>query len=497
MPTKDELIRLQNIYRSDKKIGEALGDIPEYLVAYWRRKKGIPKPSFAKYSETQIRELWERHGDDFHCGRELGVSKAAFYSWRRKYKIKEKPQALKLEQLELHFGSETKMGTNGVYVEYYQTAYQKILSQASSKQTVHSGELIRVVPNLIILPEEYYYPSINNKILNKCWWIRKTGLPINIPESAPSNHILNGPYDIFYQGKIMPNQLIVSCCSEVHALGAFSAAIVMIEPENVTAVLENSVDMKVPEIIKVRLSGKLTRDLSVIDLLGFYVQQLKTESFSGKMIEFTGLGAEKLSGEEKMSLCYLLSLAGAKSSFCLFDETTRRALSQFIKVKDKIFFSDKTAHYESEYLLNTVGLSSYVFRDASLDTPVEVEKCDSPNPNFIFIGGPCGGSSIELKKLADIIKGKKINKSIACYISPLSQREFVIALKKKSVQILSEFGCQFLPVGMTLSDFLKIGPGEGVMLSVPDQCNADDFRGEIIFSSPQTAIKTAQAGKIA
>ncbi|MBI5266817.1 MAG: hypothetical protein HY851_06250, partial [candidate division Zixibacteria bacterium] len=78
-PTKIELQQLQKLYKTDEKIGERLGGVPAYLVAYWRRKKGIPKYSLPKFSEQDVRNLWERYGDDEKAGLELGISKAAFY----------------------------------------------------------------------------------------------------------------------------------------------------------------------------------------------------------------------------------------------------------------------------------------------------------------------------------------------------------------------------------------------------------------------------------
>ena len=59
IPKKEELLKLQAQYKTDRKIGEALGGVPEYLVAYWRRKKNIGRYSRPKYSKAQIRDLWE------------------------------------------------------------------------------------------------------------------------------------------------------------------------------------------------------------------------------------------------------------------------------------------------------------------------------------------------------------------------------------------------------------------------------------------------------
>ena len=56
IPTKAELLRLQKLYKTDEKIGERLGGVPAYLVAYWRRKKNIPKYSLPKFSEAEIQK---------------------------------------------------------------------------------------------------------------------------------------------------------------------------------------------------------------------------------------------------------------------------------------------------------------------------------------------------------------------------------------------------------------------------------------------------------
>jgi Aconitase family (aconitate hydratase) len=496
MPTKQELIRLQRIYRSDKKIAEALGGIPEYLVAYWRRKKGISKPSFAKYSEAQIHELWERFGDDFHCGRELGVSKAAFYSWRRRYNIKEKPQALKLEQLELRFGMETKMGRNGLYVEYYQTAYQKILAKASGQLTIKTNDIIRATPDLMILPDSHALDEIDPKIGIRCWWVKPLSFISSASHAGNSSHVLDRCFEIFWRGQVKPNHFIVTTYPELHMLGAYSVVVLVLDEEHIAATLDGSVEMHVAPVIKVIISGRIPKSLSIVDLLGFFITKLTSESFIGKIIEFSGGGSEKLSGDDKMALCFLASLAGAEAGFCLFDESARKSLAQKTKVHDKILFSDRTAHYEAEYLLNTVGLSNYVFKDGDLSAPILVKDIDHIKPNNILIAGPCGGTYGALKSIADLAKNRSISKDTACYISPLTQNDLTEALKKKAISALVDFGCQILPVGMSLSDFLNMGKINGILLTVPDRFDSEKNDCEIIFSSAETAILSAEAGNI-
>ncbi len=495
MPTKEELLRLQKIYRTDKKIGEALGGIPEYLVAYWRRKKGIPRPSFAKYSEAQIRELWERFGDDFRCGRELGISKAAFYSWRRKYGIKEKPQALKLEQLELRFGMETKMGTNGTYVEYYQTAYHKIVARAAGRDNVRTGEIVRAEPDLFILPDHIADDGLAHEVESKCWWTRPVGLLQAGDHGSGGSHTLDRPFDCLWKGLIKPNQLIVTTHPELYSLGAFSSTVITLDAEHAKNALDGMVEIRIPPVIKVTVAGKITKNLSVVDLMGFYIYKLEADSFRNRIIEFSGSGIEKMSGEEKMAICYMARLAGAESVFCLFDELTRRFLAQRTKVNDKILFSDRTAHYDAEYLLNSIGLKNLIFPDGNLLNPVQAETVPNQKVTMVFLGGPCGGTADILKAAADLVKGRKAARGVACYVSPITQKDMARAMKKKALTALVDFGFQILPVGMGLEDFLTVGKIKRGLLTVPDRFNPRDDC-EITFCSAETAVCSAAEGRI-
>src|SRR5512138_1912201 len=150
-PTKTELLQLQKLYKTDEKIGERLGGVPAYLVAYWRRKKNIPKHSLPKFSEVEVRNLWERYGDDEKSGLELGLSKAAFYNWRRRYGIKEKPAFLKLEQLEFNFpGAKLGPTVNALYGK--QSVAQKIIARCvpQEREQVEIGETVTIEPDLVV-----------------------------------------------------------------------------------------------------------------------------------------------------------------------------------------------------------------------------------------------------------------------------------------------------------------------------------------------------------
>ena len=62
-PTKAELSRLLILYKTDKKIAEALG-VRTQLVTYWRAKKKIAKLTVLKYPKLKIRSEERRVGKE-------------------------------------------------------------------------------------------------------------------------------------------------------------------------------------------------------------------------------------------------------------------------------------------------------------------------------------------------------------------------------------------------------------------------------------------------
>jgi len=92
--------------------------------------------------------VWERFGDDYRCGLELGISKAAFYNWRRKYSLKDKPAFLKLEQLELNLGGPSRgVGKKFNYGE--RTIAQKIIAERAGRRK-SNWETVTVEPDLAL-----------------------------------------------------------------------------------------------------------------------------------------------------------------------------------------------------------------------------------------------------------------------------------------------------------------------------------------------------------
>ena len=137
----------------------------------------------------------------------------------------------------------------------------------------------------------------------------------------------------------------------------------------------------------------------------------------------------------------------------------------------------------------------YIFKSTADLRPERISESSKIKPDLVFLGGACGGSFGLLKAAADAVRGQKCLKGIRCFVSPMTQDDLTEAIHKKVANTLVEFGCELLPVGLTLNGFLEMFKPTGTLLTVPDFHDTADHEIEIIFSSAESALRLASGKK--
>jgi len=472
IPTKAELIQLQKLYKTDERIAERLGNASPQLVAYWRRKKNIPKHSFPKFSVTEIRDLWERYGDDYRCGLDLGISKAAFYNWRRKYGIKEKPSFLKLEQLELDLGGPHKLA--GKKHQYgRQTISQKILAERAGVERVEVGQTIEVEPDLVLSYDDSadiidnFQKRGHSHVWNPSRVIISQGHGIKSDtDNRPTaykiikefvskqniknfNNIMDGICHqiLIEKARLLPGQLAISTSSYVASQGCIGAYATDISTSEMADVWTNGrVGLQVPQTIGVIVNGKIRRGVYARDVIMFIIGKLTGKTMDSKAIEFYGSAVSHMSISERFTLTNTITEMGIKSAICSFDSTTRRYLSGRTRMPFRPALADKDAVYNETYEFNVDRLIPQVTCPNRQDNVKSVAENTGLPINQVVIGMGTNGRLDDLRIVADIIKGRKIDSEVRLLIIPSSQSVYLDALKKGFIRTFIESGEFWPPV---------------------------------------------------
>jgi homoaconitase/3-isopropylmalate dehydratase large subunit len=509
-PTKTDLVQLQKLYKTDEKIGERLGGVPAYLVAYWRRKKNVPKYSLPKFSDRDVLALWERFGDDEKCGLELGISKAAFYNWRRRYGIREKPAFLKLEQLELDFpGVRNAPLSHSLYGE--QTIAQKIIARAAGKDRVPVGSIIKVEPDLVSanvgsdgVIEEFLKISqgyvwnagkivltegasgYSNGAQSVAEFVRRQGIKTvyDLREGHCSQVLLE-------RGHIQPGEMIVGTESSVVAIGCLGSLAFMVEPSKAAKLwASGSIDIQVPATIKIELNGRRVRGVYTRDILAYLVKQLEKTDCTNKVIEFSGLTVSQMNVSERFTLCYLARLVGAKAAVTPYNSTVRRYLTGRASSGLTPVQPDKNAVYEQSLTLDISEVRPLIYaigKEAKVQPAVEFE---GQQVRQVVLGGCPNGRFEDLRVAADILKGEKVHRDCKLFICPASRMVFLEALKKGLIRVFVEAGAVVMNPGadVTLARDESILSKSQPTLST----TINDIKGkQVYYCSPATAAASA------
>lgn len=457
-PRKSEMLRLQTQYKTDARIAEALG-VEEYLVSYWRRKKKLPRHSAPKFSREQISELWERYGDDFRCGRELNISKAAYYGWRRKYGLLDRPSVLKLEQLELRLPG-TDLPAAPVPTAA-RTATQKILDRVRNEPGRDSGApdwRLRSNPEW---PEEFLaltpapdFETPRSRPIPEALALGSIEHPLWICEEMGQF-----AWQLIESRVVLPGQLVTGPPGVGNSLGG------------VGCLYQSDADYDRPHrTVRVEVTRRLGPGSDVDDIiLSLYSHGIHND-WQDAVVEFVGGPVERFSIDRKARLCALAVHAGARAALCAFDEVTRRHYGRLLRNRYPHCHPDRTASYDGEHFIEGRALHSLA---AALDEHGRIRSVSAPE---IKTGGVLIGPHalpFEIEEVATALKGRRLAKGITLFVCPATPTVYRHAQRKGWHDTVIDAGGSVLDVGLInrlgIQGLLNLaaGPGRTVYVTGP------------------------------
>lgn len=520
-PTKTELLQLQKLYKTDEKIGERLGGVPAYLVAYWRRKKNVPKHSLPKFSEAEVRNLWERYGDDEKAGLELGLSKAAFYNWRRRYAIREKPAFLKLEQLELDFPG-VKASPHSVSLYGRQTVAQKILARLLNRERVEVGETVSVEPDAVVTHTDLgkavqkfkesgadYFWNPNKVVVSLDYGAGEGSANGNSHQPGLREFFrrqrVKQLYDIrdglchqvvIERGHALPGQLLVGSDYQSTIFGAVGSLGTRCAEDQIAPLWAHGhLNVTVPDSLRISISGRRGKSIGVRDIMLALYRDLPAHGIAGKSVEFGGSIITQMTQSERMGIAALSAELEVSGALLPYDATTRRYLTGRHSTSYKPVIPDKNAEYTDMIQVSVDHLAPQILCPTRSERIKAVAELEGTPVSLIYVGSISSGRFDDLRMVAEILKGKQVHGDCRLIIMPASKSVYLEALNKGLVRILVEAGAVITASGN--SGLFAFGGS----LSQGEKCLSTTCsnlpmiakmqKAEIYYCSPATAAASA------
>lgn len=416
------------------------------------------------------------------------------------------------------------------------TIVEKVMARASRKEVVHPGEYVDGRIDRIIAHEEFYrihtaaeeagltggLPDIWDRdrfhlilehlqpVLNVTQALRQQKMR-EVAKRYGLKHFQDALCGVIHriavEECVLPGELALGSDSHSVAWGAINCVGTgMGEHELAYALVYGTLWFKVPETIKVLLSGRPHPVLSGKDI-ALYLAGQHTSTFAlYKAIEFTGPGASALSIDARISLAAHAVELGGKFGLFGYDDKTQAFLADRSTMLHQKHLAqpvapDPDAVYCQEVRVDLNGLEPQVARPHSFDNVVPVSRTAGIPIHQAQVGSCANGHPEDIATVARVVKGKRVAQGVRLFVQPASWAVYRASLRRGFIDDLLDAGAQVLSPGCHLCVGMQgtLAPGDVCITST-----TRNFRGRIgsadaliYLASPATVAASALAGVIA
>ena len=203
--------------------------------------------------------------------------------------------------------------------------------------------------------------------------------------------------------------------------------------------------LKMPEIVSVRLKGKLPPWVASKDIVLELLRRLTVRGGVGKVFEFGGPGVRTLSVPERATIANLAVELGATTTLFPSDERTLEFLKAQEREKDWIALEpDPDSEYDQLIEIDLRRLEPLIAQPSSPDRVCAVREVAGQAVRQVCIGSCNNSSYMDLMGVARILKEKKVHPNVSLTITPGSKQVFEMIARNGALADLIGAGARIL-----------------------------------------------------
>ena len=255
-----------------------------------------------------------------------------------------------------------------------------------------------------------------------------------------------------------------------------------------------------PKVVRVFLTGALTGWASAKDVILELLRRRTVKGGVGRVFEYAGPGVATLSVPERATIANMGAELGATGTLFPSDGVTRAFLKAMGREADwRELGPDADAAYDEEEAIDLSALVPLAAQPHMPDRVVPVAELDGLPVEQVCIGSCTNSSYADLKLVAQILDGHRINPGTDAMISPGSKQVLTMLAQEGLLEPLISSGARLLEC--------SCGPcigsgGAPVTSGVSARTFKRNFEGrsgtkdaKVYLVSPLTAAQAALNGK--
>jgi 3-isopropylmalate/(R)-2-methylmalate dehydratase large subunit len=408
-------------------------------------------------------------------------------------------------------------------------AIEKILARAANQDTVSTGQIVNCRVDLAEVNDLYpqtifsFYEMGGKKVHapDRITFILDHYAPASSIQQAENQKLmrefcLDQGIELLFDvnsgvchqvmvdhGLVYPGMILIATDSHTTTHGAFGAFGTGVGATDLAVIMATGhLWLRVPEIIRIHLSGELSTGVYAKDVILHIIGKLGADYAIYKAVEFTGTAVLSLTVSERMALCNMTTEMGAKCAYIQPDEVTLDFIKDKVKWDYAPVETDPDFQYAEELFFDVSHIQPQLAAPDSVDNVHPLSDLVGTPVNQAYLGSCTGGRLEDIAVAAKILKGQRINKATRFVVVPASQQVYLEALRNGDIETLVEAGATFVTPGCAAC----LGTHEGI-LAPGEVCIAStnrNFPGRmghtkaaIYLGSPAAVAAAALKGHIA
>ena len=245
------------------------------------------------------------------------------------------------------------------------------------------------------------------------------------------------------QGLVTPGEVFIGADSHTCTYGALGAFATGVGSTDLgVAMALGKCWLKIPESIKFIYSGRLNEWVSGKDLILYTIGKIGVDGATYKAMEFTGDTIKNLPMADRFTMCNMAIEAGGKNGIIEPDKITTLYLEALKISKDGFYSSDKDAEYYDMIDIECANIEPQVALPHSPDNVKSISEVHNMKIELeqVVIGSCTNGRLADLRKVAKILKNRKIDKKLRCIILPGTQNIYLKAMQRGYIESFIKAG---------------------------------------------------------
>ena len=380
-----------------------------------------------------------------------------------------------------------------------------ITSPVAIKEMKKAGERVKY-PDKVVLVLDHFVPAKDIKSAEQCKTVRDFAAEQGIRHfydvgRAGVEHAL-----LPELGLIRPGMLIIGADSHTCTYGALGCVSTGVgSTDMAAAMLTGKLWFRVPEAVKIVLTGSLKRFVTGKDVILTLIGMLGVDGATYKSLEFFG-NVSALSVDDRLTIANMAVECGAKNAFFPVDEAAAEYLRSRGAEYDAgdVVLPDADAEYGRTIELD---LSSVMPAVAFPHLPSNVKFFGKDVPeglkiDQVVIGSCTNGRLSDMRAAASVMRGRKVADGVRCIVIPATMEVYKKCIDEGLTSVFIDSGAAVSTptCGPCLGGYMGIlAHGERAVATTNRNFvgRMGDVTSEVYLSSPYVAAESAIQGVLA